>query len=117
MIDMKKLTTNVLFAVFSASFVVVQAQEVKRDSVKTKQIEEVVITAMGIKRQNKALGYSVSKVSGDDLSKTGNQNITNALAGKTPGVQVVASGGAPGQASRLVIRGGAKSITGNNEPL
>ena len=47
---MKKLTTNVLFAVFSASFVVVQAQEVKRDSVKTKQIEEVVITAMGIKR-------------------------------------------------------------------
>ena len=117
MIDMKKLTTSVLFAVFSASFVVVQAQEVRRDSVKTKQIEEVVITAMGIKRQDKALGYSVSKVSGDDLSKTGNQNITNALAGKTPGVQVVASGGAPGQASRLVIRGGAKSITGNNEPL
>lgn len=115
---MKKLTTSVLSVVFSASFVVAQAQEVKNDSTtKAKEIEEVVITAMGIKRQDKAIGYAASKVGGDELSKTGNQNVTNALAGKTPGVQVIASGGAPGQASRLVIRGGAKSLTGNNEPL
>lgn len=115
---MKKLTASVLSVVFSASFMVAQAQEVKNDSTtKTKEIEELVITAMGIKRQDKAVGYSTSKIDGDGLSKTGNQNITNALGGKTPGVQVISAGGAPGQASRLVIRGGAKSITGNNEPL
>lgn len=114
-VKLKVLTVGVLF--FTGQ--TLMAQEVEQDStsVKTKEIEEVVITAMGIKRQDKALGYSTSKVDGDDLSKTGNQNITNALAGKTPGVQVIASGGAPGQASRLVIRGGAKSLTGNNEPL
>ncbi len=46
-----------------------------------------------------------------------NQNIVNSLSGKVAGLQVIASGGAPGQASRLVIRGGNKSLTNSNEPL
>ena len=114
---MKKLTSNVLAVVLSSSFVVGNAQEKQKDSVKVKEIGEVVITALGIKRDNKSLGYSTTKVGGDDLSKVGNQNLVNSLSGKAPGLQVISSGGAPGSGSRLVIRGGAKSLTNSNEPL
>lgn len=91
--------------VFASSVNLLNAQEQKQDSTKTNEIKEVVITAMGIKREDKSLGYATTKVGSDDLTKTGNQNLVNSLAGKAPGVQVIASGGAPGQASRLVIRG------------
>ena len=80
-------------------------------------IDEVVVTALGIRREKRSLGYSVAQVNGEDLTKSNNQNLVNSLNGRVAGVQVVSSGGAPGQASRIVIRGGAKSITGNNEPL
>ena len=59
---MKKLTSNVLAVVLSSSFVVGNAQEKPKDSVKVKEIGEVVITALGIKRDNKSLGYSTTKV-------------------------------------------------------
>jgi len=114
---MKKLTSNVLAVVLSSSFVIGNAQEKPKDSVKVKEIGEVVITALGIKRDNKSLGYSTTKVGGDDLSKVGNQNLVNSLSGKAAGLQVISSGGAPGSGSRLVIRGGAKSLTNSNEPL
>ena len=114
---MKKLTSNVLAVVLSSSFVVGNAQEKQKDSVKVKEIGEVVITALGIKRENKSLGYSTTKVGGEDLSKVGNRNLVNSLSGKAPGLQVISSGGAPGSGSRLVIRGGAKSLTNSNEPL
>lgn len=81
------------------------------------QLQEVVVTALGVRRERRGLGYSVDEVKGDQLNKTNNQNVVNSLNGRVSGVQVVSSGGAPGQASRIVIRGGAKSITGNNEPL
>ncbi|WP_188049957.1 SusC/RagA family TonB-linked outer membrane protein [Flavobacterium sp. GP15] len=86
----------------------------KDDSV---QLEGVVVTALGIKKQERALGYSTSVVNTDEIIKGGNQNFVNALGGKVAGLQVIASGGAPGQASRLVIRGGNKSLTNSNEPL
>lgn len=83
----------------------------------TVELEGVVVTALGIKKQERALGYATSNVGSDDITKGGNQNFVNALGGKVAGVQVTASGGAPGQASRLVIRGGNKSLTNSNEPL
>lgn len=83
----------------------------------TATIEEVVVTALGIRREKKALGYAVSEVKGEQLSNVNNQNVVNGLNGKVAGVQVISSGGAPGQASRIIIRGGAKSITGSNQPL
>lgn len=102
--------------VLTSSFAMVEAQ--KRDTVtKTKEIEGVVVTALGIKKSDRAIGYSATKVSGDDLQTTPSQNMVNSLSGKVAGLQVVASGGAPGQASRLVIRGGNKSLTNSNEPL
>ncbi|MBP4137722.1 SusC/RagA family TonB-linked outer membrane protein [Flavobacterium geliluteum] len=81
------------------------------------ELEGVVVTALGIKKADKAIGYASTKVSGADVTKGNNQNLVSALSGKVAGVQVTASGGAPGQASRLVIRGGNKSLTNSNEPL
>ena len=83
----------------------------------TQQLSEVVVTALGVRREKRGLGYSVEEVKGEQLNKANNQNVVNSLNGRVSGVQVISSGGAPGQASRIVIRGGAKSITGNNEPL
>ena len=107
------------------SFIGMKTQEVMAGSAKvnvkmqedSQVLEEVVVTALGIKKQERALGYATSVVGGNDITKGGNQNFVNALGGKVAGVQVIASGGAPGQASRLVIRGGNKSLTNSNEPL
>lgn len=114
---MKKLTKSVLAVVLTASFTVSYAQKSKVDTAGTKDIEGVVVTALGIKKTEKSLGYSATNLSSDDIVKTPTQNVVNALSGKVAGLQVIASNGAPGSASRLVIRGGAKSLTGNNEPL
>ncbi len=113
---MKKISTCILLIALSGTMVQLKAQET--DSLKTTNLGELVITtAQGIKKEEKALGYAVTKIGGDNLTNTGSQNIVNSLSGKVSGLQVIASGGAPGMASRLVIRGGNKSITGNNEPL
>lgn len=80
-------------------------------------LNEVVVTALGIRREKKALGFAVTEVKGESLANVGNQNVLNSMNGKVAGVQVISSGGSPGQAARIVIRGGNKSLTGNNEPL
>ena len=103
---MKKLTKSVLAVVLSASFSVTYAQKAKVDTAGTKDIEGVVVTALGIKKAEKSLGYASTKVGSDELVKVNNQNVLNSLSGKVAGVQVVASNGAPGSASRLIIRGG-----------
>lgn len=79
-------------------------------------MDEIVVTALGISREKKALGYAVQEVSGDELARSGAPNIVNSLAGKVSSVQVVNSSGAAGGASFITIRGAA-SITQNNQPL
>ncbi|MEO7962266.1 MAG: SusC/RagA family TonB-linked outer membrane protein, partial [Ginsengibacter sp.] len=81
-------------------------------------LSEIIVTALGIKREKKALGYSAQEVSGDDLLASRQTNIVNALRGKVAGVQINSGGGAPGQGSRLIIRG-IKSLSPgrNNQPL
>ncbi|MDY3318993.1 SusC/RagA family TonB-linked outer membrane protein [Riemerella anatipestifer] len=113
---MKKLTTSVLAVVLASSFVTVDAQKVKKDTVKTKDIEGVVVTALGIKREKKALGYSVSDLGGDNLKKSGEANVIQGLAGKVSGVQVTGSAGTPGAGSKIIIRG-EKSILLDSQPL
>lgn len=112
---MKKLTTSVLAVVLSSSFAVVSAQKVQ-DTAKTQDIEGVVVTALGIKREKKALGYSVAQVGGGDIQKSGEPNVIQGLAGKVAGVQVTGSSGTPGASSRIVIRG-QKSILLSSQPL
>jgi TonB-linked SusC/RagA family outer membrane protein len=79
-------------------------------------LDEVVVTALGIKREEKALGYSVQSIKGEGLTEARESNISNAISGKIAGVQVTGTSGSVGASSRIVLRGNS-SITGNNEPL
>lgn len=85
-------------------------------SVATANIAEMVVTALGIKRDKKSLGYSVQEVSGDGLSAAKEVNVANALAGKVAGVQVTRAANGAGGSSRVVIRG-SNSLVGNSQPL
>ena len=80
------------------------------------QIEEVVVTALGIKRSEKALSYNVQKVGGENLTTVKNPNFMNSLAGKVAGVNINASSTGMGGAARVVMRG-PKSITRSNQAL
>lgn len=82
----------------------------------SKILDEVVVTALGIKRDRKALGYAMQEVKGDDLTETRDANLANSLAGKIAGVQIKQSGTGVGGSTRIVIRGN-NSIAGNNQPL
>ena len=78
-------------------------------------IDEVVVTALGITREKKALGYSVQDVSGDELNRAKETNIVNALQGKISGVQITNASGAVGASSQILIRG--INSFGDNQPL
>lgn len=78
-------------------------------------LEEVVVTALGIKREEKSLGYSVGKVDGSDLTRIAQENVLNGLAGRVPGVTISSTGGA-GSSVSMVIRG-ATSLVNDNQPL
>jgi TonB-linked SusC/RagA family outer membrane protein len=79
-------------------------------------IDEVVVTALGIRKDKKALGYSVQAVGEEELVRTGNANLLGAIQGKIAGVDIKPSSGMPGASAQMVIRG-ARSFTGNNTPL
>ena len=82
----------------------------------TQKIDEVVVTALGIKRQSRSLGYSTTQVGGEDFTMARDPNLGNALSGKVAGVSVSGNATGTGGSSRVVIRGNA-SMTGNNMPL
>lgn len=80
-------------------------------------LDEVVVTALGIKREEKALGFSIQDVDGEAITKSRELDITNALTGKVAGVTITqGGGGVGGGGSRIVIRG-ETSLAGNNKPL
>ncbi|MGQ7856796.1 SusC/RagA family TonB-linked outer membrane protein [Pedobacter sp. WC2501] len=79
-------------------------------------LNEIVVTALGVKREKRNLTYSSQEVKGEQLTQTKEPNLVNALAGKVSGVQITSSSGTPGSSSRIVIRG-ANSMFGNNEAL
>jgi len=83
----------------------------------TAEISTVVVTALGIKRDEKALGYAVQKVGGEEIAKIKELDVVNALSGKVSGVNIIqADGSIGGGGSRIVIRG-ESSLAGNNDPL
>lgn len=82
----------------------------------SKMIDEVVVTALGIKRERKALGYALSEVKGSELEKAKEINVINSLAGKVPGLVVSQTAGGPSGSSRVILRGSTE-MTGNNQPL
>jgi TonB-linked SusC/RagA family outer membrane protein len=83
--------------------------------VEESNLEEVVVTALGIKKDKKTLGYGVSTLNNEELNRAKNTNITNSLAGKLPGVRVSGSGGSF-TGSSIIIRG-FTTFTGSNQPL
>lgn len=84
----------------------------------TNALDEVVVTALGISREKKSLGYSVQEVTAEDLTREPQTNLVNALAGKVAGAQIASQGGAPGQGASIVIRGINSIDPGaDNQPL
>lgn len=81
-----------------------------------KLLDEVVVTAMGITRSKKSLGYASQDLKEGELSTSGTSSLANAIQGKLTGVDIRQSSGAPGASSQIVIRG-ARSFDGNNQPL
>ncbi|CDF79695.1 TonB-dependent receptor [Formosa agariphila KMM 3901] len=79
-------------------------------------LDEVVVTALGIKRESKALGYSLTEVDGDEMSQVKTTSAVNSLQGRVAGVNISTSSSGASGSSRVVIRG-ASSLTGNNQPL
>jgi len=81
-----------------------------------KLLEEVVVTALGIKRDKKSLGYAVTDLNSDQLVQRAEADPIRALSGKVAGVNITGAGGAPGQSTKINIRG-FSSLTGNTQPL
>ncbi|SFC19300.1 TonB-linked outer membrane protein, SusC/RagA family [Flexibacter flexilis DSM 6793] len=79
------------------------------------QLSEVVVTALGIEREKRSVGYAVTQVGGSQLTNSRETNMVQALAGKVAGVQVMGGGGTPGASSKIILRGN-KSF-GDNQPL
>ncbi len=82
----------------------------------TKTLQEVVVTALGISKEQKSLGYAVQSVKADELTQAANSSLAGALQGKTSGLDIKPSSGMPGASSQIVIRG-ARSFSGDNTPL
>ncbi len=79
-------------------------------------VDEVVVTALGISREKKSLGYSVQDVSGDKINNSKSGNVLTSITGRVAGVNITSSAGAAGASSFINIRG-QNSITGDNQPL
>ncbi len=84
-------------------------------SLSFEQLSDVVVTALGITREKKSLGYSVAEVDGKEMNRVAQENILNGISGKVPGVIINQTGGA-GSSVSMVIRG-ATSLSNDNQPL
>ncbi len=79
-------------------------------------LDDVVVTALGIKRERKALGYGLEEVDGSELTKAGETNVINSMAGRVAGLVVSQTAGGPSGSTRVILRGSTE-MTGNNQPL
>src|SRR5690606_22936534 len=112
-------------ATLSFSYIGYQSQRVNVGSQSTVNVrllsdeatlEEVVVTAMGITREKRALATATQEVKGEALTQAANSNLATAIQGKVSGVEVTPSSGMPGASAKITIRE-ARSITGDNTPL
>lgn len=113
-------TLEISFVGYTSQTIQVTSSNVYNITLKddTQNLSEVVVTAMGIKKEKKALGYSVSDINSKELMKNKQTNVVNSLAGKIPGVNITQAGGAAGAGSNIVIRGGnSASESRDNQPL
>jgi len=83
----------------------------------TESLDEVVVTALGIKKEEKSIGYSVTNIKGKEFNEAKEANIVNSLNGKIAGVQITNGSTGVGSTSRIIIRGESSLTSGNNQPL
>lgn len=110
-------------AMLEFSYVGYASQQVKaKDGMKVvlgedkTTLSEVVVTALGIKRDRKALGYGLAEVKGEELTKAKETNVINSLSGKVAGLVVQNTAGGASGSTRVLLRGNTE-MTGNNQPL
>lgn len=117
-----KATDNQTLVFSAVGFATVEIKVGNKSSINVdlvninKEMEGVIVTALGIKRDEKALGYSVSKVKGEDITEAMSNNWTNALTGKVAGLNLIKSGGGPSGSNKIILRG-ENSLAGNSEAL
>lgn len=83
----------------------------------TAELQELVVTALGIEQEERSLGYATTQVEGQGLAEAAEPTLSDALSGKIPGLQVSSSSGQPGMSSRITIRGNSSYSAGGNSPL
>jgi len=113
------------YEVLTISYVGMKTKEITLGTSNTYDVEmqpdvmnmdEVVVTAIGIPRETKALSYTVQEVGGDEITKASRTDVINSLQGKVSDVQIISSAGVAGASSYITIRG-VQSLTGDNQPL
>ena len=114
----KGSTLTVSFIGYVAKDVVVGNSSVINVSLapQSSVLDEVVVTALGIKKEKKALGYSVTEVKGEELTQARTVNLANSLQGRVAGLNIANTATGAGGSARIIIRGNG-SISGNNQPL
>src|SRR5690606_8518781 len=85
-------------------------------SISTETLNQVVVTALGIKQERRSLGTAITEIKGSVIQDSQRENFINALQGRVAGVEVANTSGLPGSSSSIVIRG-ITSLSGNNQPL
>lgn len=85
-------------------------------SPEAQRLDEVVVTALGVKREKREIGYSSEKISTDEIVRSGTANVLGALSGRSAGVQISQGDGVEGGSTRIVIRGN-NNLSRNNQPL
>lgn len=110
--------TLIGYKTFESQLVVSGAQQVFNVALEQDilRLDDVVVTAFGIEREERALGYGVSSVGSEDIQNRNDVEISRALTGQLPGVSVQATGGVTGSGTEIVIRG-FTTLTGSNDPL
>ncbi len=123
-----KLTVPAKFSTISFSMIGMKTKDVEVTSSTTlsppntvleqdlMKLNEVVVTALGISKEKKQLGYSVQDVRGEELVKSGEPNLVEALSGKVAGIQVTSSSGTPGASAYMLLRG-SHSLSSDNQPI
>lgn len=103
---------------FAPQVVTLGASSVLNISLETdsKSLSEVIVTALGQKRETRSLGYATTTIKSEELTAGRSTNVVNSLAGKVAGVKILSSGGATGSSSNINIRQ-ATTFTGSNQPL
>ena len=113
--DVKKINVSYVGMVTQQMAVGSEPMEIKLNTSEN-ALDEVVVTAFGVKRDRKGLGYAVQDIKAEDLNTSGTTSLASAMQGKLSGVEIKPSSGAPGASSNITIRG-VRSFSGNNAPL